>query len=393
MTLFSSNAFTAKTQPWRHILLPLVAVVGTLFVVSAHAAPVPRAPTIAAKSYILMDTLSGRVIAETNMHEQVEPASLTKMMTVHVALSEIETGHISLTDEVVVSEKAWKTEGSRMFIEVSKKVTVEELLKGIIIQSGNDASVALAEYVAGSEDAFADLMNIHADKLGMTDSFFVNSTGLPAEGHLTSAHDMALLAIATINDYPDYYRWYAEKDYTYNSIKQHNRNRLLWWDETVDGLKTGHTESAGYCLVASAVRDEMRLVSAVLGTSGDKERATETQKLLNYGFRFFKTHTLYTTGQSLNQAPLLKGSRPKVSLGIAEDIAVTVPRNDFANISPVLNIDQHIVAPVQKGQVLGELVVSLNDETLATAPLVALEDVPEGSFFSKMIDQVKIWLQ
>lgn len=373
--------------------LNLLALCLACVALTTQAAPIPKPPTLSAKNYILMDTTSGRVLAEKNIHEQVEPASLTKMMTVHVVLSELENNDITLTDEVLVSEKAWKTGGSRMFIEVGKKVTVEELLKGVIIQSGNDASVALAEYVAGSEEAFAELMNIHAKNLGMTDSFFVNSTGLPAEGHLTSAYDMAILANSTINKYPEFYAWYSEKEYTYNSIKQHNRNRLLWWDETVDGLKTGHTESAGYCLVASAKRKNMRLVSAVLGTSSDKERAQETQKILNYGFRFFETHTLYSAFQNLQLEPIFKGSRPKVSLGVEQDIAVTIARNDYSKLTPVFSIDSRIVAPVTKGQVLGEVTISLGEQTLAQAPLIALEDVPEGSFISKIVDQIKIWME
>ena len=373
--------------------LRLVTLCGALFTLTVQAAQIPKAPSLAARNYILMDAASGRVLAEKNIHDTVEPASLTKMMTVHVVLTELENKNIALADEVLVSEKAWKTEGSRMFIEVGKKVTVEELLMGVIVQSGNDASVALAEYVAGSEDAFAELMNIHAKNLGMHDSFFVNSTGLPADGHLTSAYDMGILAISTINKFPDYYAWYSEKEFTYNNIKQHNRNRLLWWDETVDGLKTGHTESAGYCLVASAKRNNMRLVSAVLGTSSDKERAQETQKILNYGFRFYQTHTLYTAFESLKMHPVFKGSQREVSIGIEKDISVTIARNDYSKISPVISVDDRIVAPVSKGQILGEITISLGEQTLAKTPLIALEDIGEGNFISKMIDQIKIWIE
>ncbi|VAX02275.1 D-alanyl-D-alanine carboxypeptidase, partial [hydrothermal vent metagenome] len=282
-----------------HRLLPFfIAVLFMLFLAPVQAATlIPATPKIKAKGYLLIDFNSGRVLAEKKSGQRMEPASLTKMLSAYVIDHELAKGNISLDDEVRISEKAWRMEGSRMFIEVGKKISVEDLLKGVIIQSGNDATVALAEHVAGSEDAFVSLMNQHAAELGMLDSHFVNSTGLPHKDHYTTPRDLAKLAIALIRDYPTHYAWYSQKEFVYNDIKQYNRNRLLWRNKYVDGIKTGHTESAGYCLVASAERDGMRLISVVLGTRNDETRSSESQKLLTYGFRFFETHRLYKANE------------------------------------------------------------------------------------------------
>ena len=274
--------FSLTTAPW-----------------SLAATPVPKAPAVGAKGYLLEDFHSGQSIAEKNADQPMEPASITKLMTAYVVFTEIRNGSLGLSDKVRISEKAWRTEGSRMFVEVNTQVSVAELLKGMIIQSGNDATVALAEQIAGTEDSFAALMNHHAKELGMTKSNFVNSTGLPHKDHYTTARDIARISRAMIEEFPEYYQWYSEREFTYNEITQYNRNKLLWRDESVDGLKTGHTESAGYCLVTSAERDGMRLISVVLGTKSEEARADATQSLLNYGFRFFETHKLYDADNKL----------------------------------------------------------------------------------------------
>ena len=279
----------------------------------ATPSPIPSAPKLAATGYVLVDYQSGQVLADYKSEQRLEPASLTKMMTAYVIFQELKAGHISLEDMVLVSEKAWRMQGSRMFIEVGSEVQVEKLMKGLIIQSGNDASVALAEYVAGSEDSFVPLMNAQAERLGLKNTHFVNSTGLPHPDHYTTPYDMALLAAAIIRDFPDHYDWYSEKSYKYNNISQNNRNLLLFRDDSVDGLKTGHTEAAGYCLVASAERKEMRLISVVMGTRSEKARAQESQKLLNYGFRFFDSHLLYQAGQELKKMRVWKGENESIS--------------------------------------------------------------------------------
>ncbi len=277
---------------------------------------VPSPPKTAAEAYILIDYNSGKIIASQNADMRVEPASLTKIMTGYVVINELSNGNISLDDMVTISPKAWKMPGSKMFIEVGKKVSVHDLIKGMVIQSGNDASVALAEHIAGSEEVFAELMNKYAESLGMTHTHYMNATGLPNPDHYTTAEDLSILARALINKFPEEYEWYAQKKFTFNGITQYNRNKLLWQDPSVDGLKTGHTESAGYCLVTSAKRDDMRLISVVLGTDSAKQRIQESQKLLNYGFRFFETHKLYQAGQRLNDARIWEGQQDTVGLGL-----------------------------------------------------------------------------
>lgn len=377
------------------ILFPLLLAGLVLLQAAAQAAPrvVPAAPGIAGESYILQDFQSGHILASENPDQRVEPASLTKMMTAYVVLDELKAGHISLDDTIQVSEKAWRTPGSRMFIEVGSRVSVEQLLKGMIIQSGNDASVALAEYVAGSEDAFAALMNEYARELGLDATHFVNATGLPDPEHYTTARDLARLTRALIRQFPEHYAWYSTKEYTYNGITQYNRNKLLWRDDSVDGVKTGHTESAGYCLVSSAQRDAMRLVSVVMGTSGENARARESQKLLNWGFRFYETHLLYEAGSPLKNMRIWKGEREDLALGLLDDLYVTVPRGRYEELKASVTVDTHIVAPATRGQRFGSVNVRLGEQDLAQRPLVALGDVAEGGLWEQMVDSVLLWFQ
>ena len=300
-------------------------------------------------------------------------------------------GQIAEQDLVTVSEKAWRTGGSRMFIDVGKQVSVDDLLHGIIIQSGNDASVALAEHIAGSEEAFASMMNTAAERLQLNNTHFMNATGLPSEDHYSSAHDMAKLARAIIYEDPEHYAIYAQKEFLWNGIKQPNRNLLLWRDKTVDGLKTGHTDEAGYCLVASAVRDDMRLISVVFGTNSEAARAAETQKLLTYGFRFFETKTFYKKGVELADSKVWKGQQDTVKVGLADDLTLTLPRGQLQKMAATMVLDESVVAPVKKGDRLGVVEVRLANEVLHTADLVALQDVEEGGFFSRFIDAIRMF--
>jgi D-alanyl-D-alanine carboxypeptidase (penicillin-binding protein 5/6) len=357
------------------------------------ALPIPKPPSTGAKSYIIQDYGSGNVLAEKDSEVSVEPASITKLMTAYVVFSELQSGNIALSDIVTISEKAWRTPGSRMFVEVGKKVTVEELLQGMIIQSGNDATVALAEYVAGSEDSFADAMNKHAAEIGLTGSHFMNSTGLPDENHYMTARDIATLASLVISQYPEYYKWYSQKEYTFNDITQHNRNKLLWRDPSVDGLKTGHTESAGYCLVTSAKKEGMRLITVVLGTDSANARADASQALLNYGFRFFETHKLYDAGTQLTTSRIWKGGSETIALGLDHDLFVTIPRGQYNSLDASMNIDQRIMAPVTTGQALGTVQVKLGDQLVADQPLVSLQTIGEGSFWQRIMDEGLLYFE
>jgi len=360
-----------------------------LFICAANAAvPIPAAPKVAAKNYILVDANSGRVLAEKEADIQVEPASITKLMTSYVIYNELEAGRLSMDDMVTISEKAWRMGGSRMYVEVDKQVSVNDLMKGLIIQSGNDATVALAEHIAGTERAFVDLMNQYAAELGMDGTTFLNSTGWPEEGHLTTARDISKLALAVIQQFPEHYAWYKEKVFTFNNIKQYNRNKLLWSDDSVDGIKTGHTESAGYCLVASSVRSDMRLISVVLGTDSEKARASVSKSLLNYGFRFFETHRLYAAGEVLNRSRVWKGDSEKVSLGLLEDLYITIPRGSYGQLEAVMDVDASIVAPLDEGSQHGAVRVNLAEEEMLHTPLVALESVGEGSMFQIAKDHI-----
>ncbi|HIC99725.1 MAG TPA: D-alanyl-D-alanine carboxypeptidase [Piscirickettsiaceae bacterium] len=356
----------------------------------ASVSIVPAPPSVAAKAFLLTDFDSGAILASKNPDERVEPASLTKLMTSYIVAHELNAGKIHLDDLVTISEKAWKMPGSKMFIEVGKQVPVRDLIKGMIIQSGNDATVALAEYIAGSEEVFVQLMNQWAKKLGMTGTHFTNSTGLPDPNHYTTARDLAILARALIRDFPQHYAWYKEKVFTYNGIRQYNRNKLLWQDPSVDGIKTGHTESAGYCLVASAKRNDMRLISILLGADSARKRISESQKLLNYGFRFYETHRLYQAGQRLSDQKVWKGDTDLLAIGLTEDLYVTIPRGSYKHIKPMMEIEKVLKAPIHKDQQVGTLKVMLNEQVLAERPLIALNEVKEGSFFKKLSDQVKL---
>jgi len=359
----------------------------------AAAMPTPAAPIIGAKSFLVIDSKTGHEIAALNPDESLAPASLTKIMTTYVVFSALKQGQITLEEEVTVSEKAWRTEGSRMFIEVGTRVTVQELLLGMIVQSGNDASVALAEHIAGSESVFAEMMNQHAATLGMPSSNFRNATGLPAENHRTTARDLATLARAIIEEFPEYYKWHAIRDYTYNDIKQPNRNSLLLRDDSVDGLKTGHTEAAGYCLVASAKRDDMRIISVVLGTSSTKARADGSQALINYGFRFFETRLLFKAGEEISNARIWKSANEYSRLGVLEDLYITVRRGSYDNLESTLDLPAIVVAPIAAGQPVAELSINFEGEALLKTPLRALDDNPAGSFWQRTKDSVSLWFE
>jgi D-alanyl-D-alanine carboxypeptidase (penicillin-binding protein 5/6) len=361
--------------------------------VQAGPSLIPSPPRLAASGFVLMDYYSGQILASNSPEQRLEPASLTKLMTAYVVFHEIETGHIAIDDMVKISEKAWRMPGSRMFIEVGKEISVRDLLHGMIIQSGNDASVALAEFVAGSEENFVPLMNAHAENLGLSGTHFVNATGLPDPDHYTTPIDMARLAAALIRDYPEYYKWYSIKEYTFNNITQRNRNLLLDRDESVDGLKTGHTESAGYCLVASAKRDEMRLISVVMGTNSEKARAQESQKLLNYGFRFYETHRLYAANTPLREMRIYKGESENLPLGLANDLYVTVPRGQYKLLNASLSVSKTLIAPVSAGQRLGNVSVTLGEEAIVERPLVALQQIAEGGLWQSIKDNTILLFQ
>jgi D-alanyl-D-alanine carboxypeptidase (penicillin-binding protein 5/6) len=365
-------------------LAPLATVAATV---------VPTPPAVDARAHLLVDFHSGRVLTESNADERLEPASLTKLLASYVLFAELREGKIALSDPVRISEKAWRMGGSRMFIEVDSRVSVEELLMGVIVQSGNDASVALAEHVAGDETAFADLMNRYAARIGMTASHFVNSSGLPHEDHYTTARDMAVVARALIRDFPELYRWYAIKEYEFNGIIQPNRNRLLWRDDSVDGLKTGYTKSAGYCLVASAQRDGMRLVSVVLGADNEKARTRFSQALLRYGFRFYETHRLYQAGEPIQETRIWQGAAEQLRLGVADDVFVTVPRGQYANLDARMDLPATILAPVGRGVAQGTLNVALGEEQLISRPLVALHDVDKGNLWRRISDRVLLMFE
>ena len=349
-------------------------------------------PSIDAKSYYLVDAWSGVVLASENASEQLDPASLTKLMTAYVVFQALERGDVALDERVPVSEKAWREPGSRMFIEVNSEVFLDDLLRGLIVQSGNDAAIALAEHVGGTEEAFVELMNAAAASLGMTGTVYRNPNGLPADGHVSTAADMANLARALIRNYPEHYSRYSQREFTYNEIRQHNRNALLWLDDSVDGLKTGYTRAAGYCLVSSAERDGMRLIAVVFGSSTPDLRTEGSMALLDYGFDAFETHKLYSVGQPIAQARVFKGDLDLLALGATEDIFVTVPRGEYQNLGASAALTAELVAPLAQHQPVGELEIRLGDERLYQYPLVALEPVEEGWFLGRMADSISLWL-
>jgi D-alanyl-D-alanine carboxypeptidase (penicillin-binding protein 5/6) len=358
-------------------------------VFSAHAAlPVAPAPQIEARAWLLIDSDSGLPLAQKTPDAKVEPASLTKLMTAYLAFSAIKEGRLTLTQALPVSENAWRAEGSRMFLDPKKPAVVEDLLKGMIVQSGNDACVTLAEAIAGSEEAFAAMMNDMAKRLGMGRTHFVNATGLPHPNHFTSAKDLSVLATALIRDFPEFYKIYALKEFAYNGITQPNRNRLLFMDPSVDGVKTGHTDSAGYCLIASAKRENRRLLSVVLGAKSDAARAMESQKLLNYGFQFFETMKLYPANQSVTSLRLYKGKGSEVKAGFIRDFHVTVPRGTGKRIQAQLITQQPLLAPISRGQRLGTLRLTVDGAAVGDYPLLALENVEVAGILGRGWDNI-----
>lgn len=355
------------------------------------APPVPAPPEVEASGYLLLDFGTGMELAAHQADTRLEPASLTKIMTGYTIYRELAAGRVSLTDQVLISEKAWRTDGSKMFVEVGKQVLLEDLLKGMIIQSGNDASVALAEHVAGSEQAFADLMNTRAAELGMTASHFTNATGLPDPEHYTTARDIALVTAALIREFPQYYVWDGTKEFEYNGIKQQNRNRLLWKDPTVDGVKTGYTQAAGYCLVASGERDAMRLISVVMGAKSPNAREQASLELLNYGFRFYESHRLYAAAKPLDNLRVWMGDIERVPVGPARDVVAVIPRGRYSGLAARLEKLPELRAPIPKGTRVGDVVVDLDGAEVLRVPAVALETVSEGGLWRKATDTVMQW--
>lgn len=359
---------------------------------SQAAVIIPKAPELDASAYMLVDATSGQVLIEHNVDERLAPASLTKMLTSYIAIHELDLGHVEESTPVPISVKAWRMGGSKMFVREGTEVPLIDLLRGIIVQSGNDASLAVAEYFSGAEEEFAALMNSFAERFGMHDSHFVNSTGWPADNHYSTARDMATLALHIVNDHPQYYPLYAEKYYEYNSIRQPNRNRLLWRDPSVDGLKTGHTDEAGYCLVASAKRDDTRFVAVVMGARSDESRARETQKLLSYGFRYFESRKIYQAEEVLSTAKVWLGKSESVNLSLDKDLFLTLPRGSKGELKVNIRTDEVLKAPIKKGQALGQITISHNGEVLADRPLLAQENVDEAGFFSRIWDHIKLFL-
>ena len=353
---------------------------------------VPDAPELDLKSYILIEPNTNTVIAEFNSTSEIEPASMTKIMTAYVAADQISNELIALDDEVLISEKAWRMEGSRMFIEAGKRVSVSDLLKGIIIQSGNDASVAIAEYVGGTERGFVDLMNAYAGSLNMNNTNFKNSTGLPAENHFSSAKDLAILTSNLITEFPEIYSFYKERQFTFNEIKQLNRNKLLWRDDSSDGVKTGHTKTAGYCLVGSAKRGDMRLITVVAGSDSDNNRFMASQRLLEYGFRFFATQKILNANQEYKQINIWGGVEKTLGLGVLEDISITLPRTSFKDLVVNYNYSNNIQAPIEIGQKIGILEIVNNDEIVFSTDLVALQNIKAKGFFGRLWSKFVLWI-
>jgi D-alanyl-D-alanine carboxypeptidase (penicillin-binding protein 5/6) len=369
----------------------LIALLGT--VVAAEPVKVPAPPKSTVASHYLVDFATDTVLAANNADKEVEPASLTKLMTAYVVFKALDAGRIEIGDRALVSTKAWKTGGTRMFIEVNSHVPVADLVRGMLIQSGNDAATALAEHVAGSVEAFVALMNSEAAALGMKNTVFRNPTGLPARGHHSSARDLGILAKAIISTFPKYYGLYAEREFSYNGIKQHNRNQLLWRDPTVDGMKTGYTDGAGYCVVGSAVRDGMRLIAVVMGGKTPKVRNDAAQALLNYGFDNYETHRLYTAGEPLSTARVWGGQPEVASLGLNSDLLVTIPRGQYAALAASMNVTAQLVAPLSQGVQVGEVKVSLDGTPLSTLPLVSLKPVVAGGLWTQVMDEISLWLE
>ncbi|MDB9967433.1 D-alanyl-D-alanine carboxypeptidase [Gammaproteobacteria bacterium] len=353
---------------------------------------VPNAPKLNLSSYILIEASSNTVIAEFNSDNHIAPASMTKVMSGYVIADQIANGSISLDDKVLISEKAWKTGGSKMFVEAGKRVSVKDLLSGIVIQSGNDATIAMAEYVGGSEEGFVDFMNAYASDLGLTNSLFQNSTGFSDPNHFSSAKDLAKLTQALINNFPDHYSNYKEKEFTFSGIRQLNRNKLLWRDDSVDGVKTGHTDSAGFCLISSAQRNDMRLIAVVAGSESENERLTASQRLLEYGFRFYATQKLVSQEIKVTTAKVWGGKTNEVALGSAKDIYLTLPRSEFKNIKANYQFKNNLQAPIEIGQMIGSIEFTSNDRVVLSAPLVAIETVEAKGFFGMLWSRLVYWI-
>lgn len=381
-----------------HVLITFFILFSSTVIVNAYATTqnnppviVPPAPDIDAKGFVLMDAGSGKIIAEKNMDEKMAPASLTKLMTLYIISEALSEGQIKETDEVRISKEAWKTGGSRMFLKVGSHVPVKDLIDGIIIASGNDATVAMAEYIAGTQKSFAQLMNETAKNLGMNNTHYLDPTGLPKPDHYSTPHDIAILTRAIIKQFPQYYSWYKQKWITWNGIKQPNRNRLLWRDPNVDGLKTGHTESAGYCLVSSAKRNNMRLISVVMGAPSDSARANESQALLNWGFRFYKTYQLFPANKSITTRRVWLGQKKYIPFGLEKPLTVTIPAGQYKDLNATMTINPKIKAPINAGQVYGEVKITLSGQTLASGSLIALENDPQGGLWTRFRDRVALF--
>jgi len=372
---------------------PIILILSLFLSSYANALPIPSAPDLKARSYNLIDFNSGKVLASKNADLKLAPASMTKIMTALIVFRELNHGNLSLTENVRISEKAWRTPGSRMFVEVNKFVSIDKLLHGMLVQSGNDATVALAEHIAGDEATFAQLMNQVAKDLGMFNSHFMNSSGLPHKEHYSTAKDLSILTRAMIAESPELYKINAIKEYTFNGIKQRNRNKLLWRDSTVDGVKTGHTEDAGYCLVSSAVRDNMRLISVVMGTDSIEARNDTNQALLNYGYRFYKTHLLYKAKETLSSTRVWKGMQKTLSVGLTDNLYLTIPRNQYKALDASLTIDPQLIAPIKKGQKIGYAIIKLKGEIIEQRPLIALQAIDEGSFMDVLKDEALLMLE
>ncbi len=383
MLLCGTNTTTTYADP----VIPITAPA------SMQPTLTPIVPKIDAVGYLLMDARSGTILASSNLDKRLAPASLTKIMTSYVISIALREGRIHLDDQVVVSKKAWQTGGSKMFIKVGDHVSVRDLIQGIIVDSGNDACISMAEHIAGSEDTFVSFMNQQAAQLGMTGTHFTDVNGLPDPNHYTTPRDMAILARALIHNFPQDYAWYSQKWFTYRGIKQPNRNRLLWRNPNVDGIKTGHTDDAGFCLVASAKQKNMRLISVVMGAPSDESRAQDSQKLLTYGFHFYESRKLYSSETVLAQPSLWFGTRPKIPVGLAKDLFVNIPLGQARNLKTTLTFDQPLRAPTQKGQTLGTLEVTLHGKLLITVPLIALQTIPKGGMMRILADHISLLFQ
>jgi D-alanyl-D-alanine carboxypeptidase (penicillin-binding protein 5/6) len=375
------------------LIVSLLFLLGFAQHAAPAAVPVPSPPQLDARGYLLIDHHSGRVLAERNADERLEPASLTKLMTAYAVFHALKEGKLRLTDGITISPKAWKAEGSRTFVQVGTQVPVDVLIQGMIVQSGNDATIALAERVGGTEQTFAELMNNYAKQLGMKASHFENSTGLPGPQHYMTARDIATLSNAIIREFPQYYRWYSQRDFTWNKIRQENRNGLLIRDPSVDGVKTGHTETAGYCLVTSAKRDGMRLVSVVMGTPSIRAREDSSQALLNYGFNFYETKRVYSAGQKLGSARVWKAAASPVDVGLSSNLYVTVPRGQASNLKGTLTVTPNLTAPIARATSIGELQVMLGQDVIARQALHPIANVEQGGLWRRMIDSMWLWFE